>query len=88
MNKWGAVLNPWTASSPAQRWALLLALTAGVWLMTFYTQLLNEHMVHADKQRLGQRAVPGALAAAAVPLPPLARPRRRPVSDATPSTRK
>lgn len=88
MNDWVALLKPWTASSPAQRWALLLALTTGVCLMTFYTLLLSEHMVRADQQRLGQRTVPGALAAAGVPLSPLARPRPRPMLDATPSSRR
>jgi 4-hydroxybenzoate polyprenyltransferase len=62
MKAWPALLKTWATLLPAHRWALCLGLFLGVCLMTFYMQVLNEHMVRADQVRLGQRTAPNTLA--------------------------
>jgi hypothetical protein len=55
MKTWTAMLNSWTTLRSAHRWVLCIGLFTGVCLMSFYMQVLNAHMVHADQVRLGQR---------------------------------
>jgi hypothetical protein len=56
INAWTtALLKAWMKLLPAHRLLLCLGLILGGCLMTFYLQVLNEHMVRADQVRLGPR---------------------------------